>query len=50
MATAEPIQDQDEQEQEHAGGGRFNRLLGMVFISVAVVGVCNALKLIHFAF
>ncbi|MDA8349024.1 MAG: hypothetical protein M0038_09530 [Pseudomonadota bacterium] len=38
MATAEPIQDQDEQEQEHSGGGRFNRLLGIVFISVAMVG------------
>jgi type IV secretory pathway VirB10-like protein len=38
MATAKPIQDQDEQEQEHSGGGRFNRLLGIVFISVAVVG------------
>ena len=38
MATSEPIQDQDEQEQEHAGGGRFNRLLGIVFIGVAMVG------------
>jgi len=38
MATAEPIHDQDEQEQEHAGGGRFNRLLGVVFIAVAMVG------------
>jgi len=38
MATAEPIQDQDEQEQEHSSGGRFNRLLGVVFIGVAMVG------------
>ncbi|HUY25987.1 MAG TPA: hypothetical protein VMV27_01090, partial [Candidatus Binataceae bacterium] len=44
MATAEPIQDQDEQEQEHSGGGRFNRLLGIVFIGVAMVsGVAIAL-------
>lgn len=38
MATEEPIQGQDEQEQEYAGGGRFNRLLGIVFIGVAMVG------------
>jgi len=38
MATAEPIQDQEEQEQEHSGGGRFNRLLGVVFIGVAMIG------------
>ena len=33
MATADVIQDQDEQEQEHLGGGRFNRLLGVVFVA-----------------
>ncbi|MBF6569368.1 MAG: hypothetical protein IVW54_10910 [Candidatus Binataceae bacterium] len=38
MATETPIQDQDEQEQEHSGGGRFNRLLGIVFIGVAMIG------------
>jgi type IV secretory pathway VirB10-like protein len=36
MPTAEPIQNQD--EQERAGGGRFNRLLGIVFIGVAMIG------------
>jgi len=38
MATETPIQDQEEQEQEHSGGGRFNRLLGIVFIAVAMIG------------
>jgi len=38
MATETPIQDQDEQGQEHSGGGRFNRLLAIVFIGVAMVG------------
>ena len=38
MATADLIQEQDEQEQEHLGGGRFNRLLGVVFVAVAMVG------------
>ena len=38
MATADVIQDQDEQEQEHLGGGRFNRLLGVVFVAVAMLG------------
>ncbi len=38
MATETPIQDQEEQEQEHSGGGRFNRLLGIVFIGVAMIG------------
>ncbi len=38
MATETPIQDQEEQEQKHSGGGRFNRLLGIVFIAVAMVG------------
>ncbi len=38
MATETPIQDQEEQEQEHSGGGRFNRLLGIIFIGVAMIG------------
>ena len=38
MATADPIQDQEEQEQEHLGGGRFNRIPGAVFIAVAIIG------------
>jgi type IV secretory pathway VirB10-like protein len=38
MATADLIQEQDEQEEEHLGGGRFNRLLGIVFVAVAMVG------------
>ncbi len=38
MATAELIQEKEEQEQEHLGGGRFNRLLGVVFVAVAMVG------------
>ena len=38
MATADVIQEQDEQEQEHLGGGRFNRLLGVVFVAVAMLG------------
>ncbi len=38
MATADVIQEQDEQEQEHLGGGRFNRLLGVVFVAVAMFG------------
>ena len=38
MATADVIQEQEEQEQEHLGGGRFNRLLGVVFVVVAMVG------------
>ena len=33
MATADLIHDQEEQEQEHLGGGRFNRLLGVVFMA-----------------
>jgi type IV secretory pathway VirB10-like protein len=36
--AADLIQEQDEQEQEHLGGGRFNRLLGVVFLVVAMVG------------
>ena len=32
------IQEQEEQEQEHLGGGRFNRLLGVVFMVVAMAG------------
>ena len=38
MASAEVIQEQDEQEQEHLGGGRFNRLLGVVFVALAMLG------------
>ena len=38
MASANAIQDQEEQEQEHPGGGRFNRVLGIVFIAVAMAG------------
>jgi P-type conjugative transfer protein TrbG len=38
MATADLIQEQEEQEQEHLGGGRFNRLLGVVFVLVAMAG------------
>jgi hypothetical protein len=38
MATADVIQEPDEQEQEHLGGGRFNRLLGVVFVAVAMLG------------
>jgi len=36
MATADLIQEQE--EQEHLGGGRFNRLLGVVFVAVAMAG------------
>jgi type IV secretory pathway VirB10-like protein len=38
MATADVIQEQEEQEQEHLGGGRLNRLLGVVFVAVAMIG------------
>jgi type IV secretory pathway VirB10-like protein len=38
MATPDVIQDQDEQEQAHLGGGRFNRLLGVIFVTVAMLG------------
>ncbi|MGH7880067.1 MAG: TrbI/VirB10 family protein, partial [Candidatus Binataceae bacterium] len=38
MATADLIHEQEEQEQEHLGGGRFNRLLGVVFVAVAMIG------------
>ncbi len=38
MASVEVIQEQDEQEQEHLGGGRFNRLLGVVFVALAMLG------------
>ncbi len=38
MATADVIQEQEEQEQEHLGGGRFNRLLGVVFVALAMLG------------
>ena len=38
MATADPVQEQEEQEQEHLGGGRFKRLLGIVFVAIAILG------------
>src|ERR1700689_817931 len=38
MASADVIQEQDEQEQGHLGGGRFNRLLGGVFVAIAMLG------------
>jgi type IV secretory pathway VirB10-like protein len=38
MATADVIHEQEEQEQEHLGGGRFNRLLGVVFVALAMLG------------
>ena len=38
MANADVIHEQEEQEQEHLGGGRFNRLLGVVFVAVAMLG------------
>jgi hypothetical protein len=38
MATADLIHEQEEQEQEHLGGGRFNRLLGLVFVAIAMLG------------
>jgi type IV secretory pathway VirB10-like protein len=38
MATTDLIQEEEQQEQEHLGGGRFNRLLGVVFVSVAMAG------------
>ena len=38
MANADLILEQDEQEHEHLGGGRFNRLLGVVFVAVAMLG------------
>jgi type IV secretory pathway VirB10-like protein len=38
MASADLIQEQDELEHEHLGGGRFNRLLGVLFVAVAMLG------------
>ncbi len=38
MAPADLIHEQEEQEQEHLGGGRFNRLLGLVFVAIAMLG------------
>jgi hypothetical protein len=38
MATAEPIQETEEQDQEGLGGGRFNGLLGLLVIAVAMIG------------
>jgi type IV secretory pathway VirB10-like protein len=38
MANADVISEPEEQEQEHLGGGRFNRLLGVVFVVLAMMG------------
>ena len=41
MATENLIDDQeerDQEQQEHSGGGRFNRLLGVTFVGVAMLG------------
>jgi len=38
MAAADEIHEQEEQEQEHLGGGRFNRLLGVIVVAVAMLG------------
>lgn len=38
MATAEPVQEREEQEVERLGGGRFNGRLGVLFIVVAMIG------------
>jgi type IV secretion system protein VirB10 len=38
MATTAPIPDQEEEDYEQLGGGRFNRLLIVVFVLVAVAG------------
>ena len=38
MSAADEIHEQEEQEREHLGGGRFNRLLGVIVVAVAVLG------------
>jgi type IV secretory pathway VirB10-like protein len=41
MATQNLIEEREEQEhehEEHPGGGRFNRLLGVTFVGVAMLG------------
>jgi type IV secretory pathway VirB10-like protein len=38
MTNADVIHEPEEQEQEHLGGGRFNRLLGVVFVVLAMMG------------
>lgn len=38
MATVDPIHEQEEQEYERLGGGRFNRHLGVLFVAVAMAG------------
>jgi type IV secretory pathway VirB10-like protein len=38
MANANVIHEPEEQEQEHLGGGRFNHLLGVVFVVLAMMG------------
>src|SRR5271155_4854674 len=38
MATVDQIHEQERQEDEHLGGGRFNRLLGVLFVAIAMLG------------
>jgi type IV secretory pathway VirB10-like protein len=38
MAAADELDQQEEQEQQHLGGGRFNRLLGVIVVAVAMLG------------
>ena len=38
MATEGLDHEQEEQQEEHPGGGRFNRLLGITFVAVAMIG------------
>ncbi|HZP45660.1 MAG TPA: TrbI/VirB10 family protein [Candidatus Binataceae bacterium] len=38
MAAADEVHEQEEQEQEQLGGGRFNRLLGVIVVAVAMLG------------
>jgi hypothetical protein len=38
MATEGLDHEQEEQQEEHPGGSRFNRLLGVTFIAVAMIG------------
>jgi type IV secretory pathway VirB10-like protein len=38
MATVDPIHEQEQQEDENLGGGRFNRLLAVVFVAIAMLG------------
>ena len=38
MATEDSIHEQEAQEHDHSGGGRFNRRLGIAFIAIAMIG------------